>query len=68
MNNAVNKVITFAFSAGNDDADACNSSPASAANAITVGAINSRRPCKLDQLGDMCLHLCARREHHGSLD
>ncbi len=41
MNNAVNKVITFAFSAGNDDADACNSSPASAANAITVGAINS---------------------------
>ncbi|XBV87167.1 S8 family peptidase [Deinococcus sonorensis KR-87] len=35
---AVNKGVTFAVAGGNDNANACNSSPARAAAAITVGA------------------------------
>ncbi|KAH8662225.1 serine protease [Xylariales sp. PMI_506] len=38
VNAAVDAGLHFAVAAGNDNADACNYSPASAANAITVGA------------------------------
>ncbi|KAI8344632.1 serine protease 1 [Chlamydoabsidia padenii] len=38
VNGAVDAGIVFAVAAGNDNADACNYSPASAENAITVGA------------------------------
>jgi subtilisin family serine protease len=38
VTNAVNSGITFAVAAGNDNADACASSPARAPLAITVGA------------------------------
>ncbi|CAO3625911.1 unnamed protein product [Cunninghamella blakesleeana] len=38
VNGAVDSGIVFAVAAGNDNADACNSSPAAAENAITVGA------------------------------
>lgn len=38
VNAAVNVGLHFAVAAGNDNADACNYSPAAAANAITVGA------------------------------
>jgi len=38
---AVDDGITIAVAAGNDNADACNSSPASAPNALTVGATSS---------------------------
>jgi len=38
VNAAVDAGIHFAVAAGNEDQDACNSSPASAANPITVGA------------------------------
>ncbi|CAO3618435.1 unnamed protein product [Cunninghamella echinulata] len=38
VNGAVESGVVFAVAAGNDNADACNSSPASAELAITVGA------------------------------
>ncbi|CAO3597125.1 unnamed protein product [Absidia cylindrospora] len=38
VNGAVDAGIVFAVAAGNDNSDACNYSPASAENAITVGA------------------------------
>lgn len=38
VNAAVKAGLHFAVAAGNDDADACNYSPAAAENAITVGA------------------------------
>lgn len=38
VNGAVKAGINFAVAAGNDNADACNYSPAAAANAVTVGA------------------------------
>jgi cerevisin len=38
VNAAVNAGIHFAVAAGNDNADACNYSPAAAADAVTVGA------------------------------
>lgn len=38
VNNAVAQGITFVVAAGNDNANACNYSPARAANAITVGS------------------------------
>lgn len=38
VNAAVDAGIHFAVAAGNDNADACNYSPAAAANALTVGA------------------------------
>ena len=38
VNAAVDKGIHFAVAAGNDNADACNYSPASAEKAVTVGA------------------------------
>lgn len=38
VNGAVAMGLHFAVAAGNDNADSCNYSPASAANAITVGA------------------------------
>jgi cerevisin len=38
VNKAVEAGLHFAVAAGNDNADSCNYSPASAANAITVGA------------------------------
>ena len=41
VNNAVASGVTFAVAAGNDNADACIKSPASAANALTVGASTS---------------------------
>eukprot|EP01118_Nematostelium_gracile_P008258 TRINITY_DN2736_c0_g3_i4.p1 TRINITY_DN2736_c0_g3~~TRINITY_DN2736_c0_g3_i4.p1 ORF type:complete len:620 (-),score=180.36 TRINITY_DN2736_c0_g3_i4:27-1886(-) len=37
---AIARGIPFSIAAGNEDADACNTSPASATNAITVGAID----------------------------
>ncbi|MEC4724062.1 S8 family peptidase [Shewanella sp. D64] len=38
VNNAVAAGITFVVAAGNDNQDACNYSPARAANAVTVGS------------------------------
>ncbi|KAK6542617.1 serine protease [Orbilia ellipsospora] len=38
VNAAVDNGMHFAVAAGNDNADACNYSPAAAANAVTVGA------------------------------
>jgi len=38
VNTAVASGVTFVVAAGNDNSDACNYSPASAASAITVGA------------------------------
>ncbi len=38
VNNLSNSGVTIAVAAGNSNADACNSSPARAANAITVGS------------------------------
>jgi len=38
---AVNKGVTFAVAAGNDNVDACTSSPSRAAAALTVGATTS---------------------------
>ena len=39
--NAITDGITFAVAAGNSNANACNSSPASTPNALTVGATSS---------------------------
>ena len=39
--NAIADGITFAVAAGNENANACNSSPASTPNALTVGATSS---------------------------
>ena len=41
VNNAVAAGVTVVVAAGNSNADACNYSPASAGNAITVGATTS---------------------------
>lgn len=41
VQNAINAGITFVVAAGNSNANACNYSPARAANAITVGATTS---------------------------
>jgi aqualysin 1 len=41
VNNAVNAGVVFAVAAGNSNANACNFSPASAANAISVGSTTS---------------------------
>jgi subtilisin family serine protease len=41
VNNAVNAGIFFAVAAGNENQNACNVSPASAANAYTVGSTTS---------------------------
>ncbi len=38
VSNAITAGVTFAVAAGNDNVDACNSSPASVASAITVGS------------------------------
>jgi subtilisin family serine protease len=38
VSNAIAAGVTFAVAAGNDNVDACNSSPASVASAITVGS------------------------------
>jgi subtilisin family serine protease len=41
VNNLANAGVTIAVAAGNSNANACNSSPARAANAITVGSTTS---------------------------
>jgi serine protease len=41
VNNAVSAGVTFVVAAGNDNANACNYSPARAASAITVGSTTS---------------------------
>jgi subtilisin family serine protease len=38
VTNSINDGVTYAIAAGNDNADACNTSPARVASAITVGA------------------------------
>jgi aqualysin 1 len=38
VNNSINDGVTYAIAAGNSNANACNYSPARAANAITVGS------------------------------
>ena len=38
VNNSINAGVTYALAAGNDNQDACNTSPARTAAAITVGA------------------------------
>jgi len=45
VNNSINDGVTYAIAAGNSNANACNSSPARVAAAITVGAtdINDQR-------------------------
>ena len=42
--NSINSGITYALAAGNSSANACNSSPARVASAITVGATTSTDP------------------------
>jgi len=42
VENAVSKGVVFVVAAGNDRADACSQSPASAPNAITVSALDDR--------------------------
>jgi len=41
VNNSINDGVTYAIAAGNDNTNACNSSPARVANAITVGSTTS---------------------------
>jgi subtilisin family serine protease len=41
VNNSINDGVTYAIAAGNSNANACNSSPARVAAAITVGATTS---------------------------
>ena len=41
VNNLSNSGVTIAVAAGNSNANACNSSPARAANAVTVGSTTS---------------------------
>ncbi|MES2858798.1 MAG: S8 family peptidase [Pseudomonadota bacterium] len=41
VNNLINSGVTVVVAAGNDNADACNYSPARVANAITVGSTTS---------------------------
>ncbi|HKL89052.1 MAG TPA: S8 family peptidase [Salinibacter sp.] len=41
VNNSIDAGVTYAVAAGNDDADACNSSPAQVADALTVGSTTS---------------------------
>jgi aqualysin 1 len=41
VNNSINSGVTYSIAAGNSNADACNSSPARVAAAITVGATTS---------------------------
>jgi subtilisin family serine protease len=41
VNNSINSGVTYAIAAGNSNANACNSSPARVAAAITVGATQS---------------------------
>jgi len=41
VNNSVNAGVFYAVAAGNDNANACNYSPASAANAYTIGSTTS---------------------------
>ena len=41
VNGAINRSVTFAIAAGNSNANACNSSPARVAAAITVGSTTS---------------------------
>jgi len=41
VNNSVNQGVVWALAAGNENTDACTRSPASAANALTVGATGS---------------------------
>jgi subtilisin family serine protease len=41
VNNSINAGVTYAVAAGNDNANACNYSPARAAAAITVGSTTS---------------------------
>lgn len=38
VNNSINDGVTYAIAAGNSNADACSSSPARVANALTVGS------------------------------
>lgn len=42
VNNSIESGITYSLSAGNSNADACNSSPAGTLSAITVGAVGNR--------------------------
>jgi len=52
VNNAVAAGITMVVAAGNDNSDACNYSPASAASAITVGSTtNSDDPSSFSNWG-----------------
>jgi len=41
VNNSINDGVTYAIAAGNNNANACNYSPARVANAITVGSTTS---------------------------
>ena len=41
VNNSINAGVSYAIAAGNSNANACNSSPARVAAAITVGATTS---------------------------
>jgi subtilisin family serine protease len=41
VNNSINDGVTYAVAAGNENVNACNSSPARVANAITVGSTTS---------------------------
>ena len=41
VNNSINDGVTYAVAAGNDNANACNYSPARVGNAITVGSTTS---------------------------
>ena len=65
VRNAISGGVTFAVAAGNENQNACNTSPARTLEAITVGAHDKRR-CALVvlQLWQLCRHLCAGLWHH----
>ena len=57
--------VTYAVAAGNSNDNACNYSPASTPNALTVGATDiDRRPRVVLELRDVPRPVRARREHH----
>nr|WP_064750315.1 S8 family peptidase [Solirubrobacter soli] len=61
---AINDGVTFAVAAGNDNANACNSSPSRVAAALTVGSTTSTDARSSFSLRHLRRRLRARLEHH----
>jgi len=58
--NSINAGITYAIAAGNSNTNACNTSPARVASALTVGAISSNDARASFSNYGTCLDLFAR--------